>query len=104
MAITPARERVRKSRERKRRGVIPVQVEVSTLEIDFLRRRGMARGPAIRYPGKRRKSLVMLRQTISASYNPARADPVSTNARTQAARPTRSSALMISPSSAPEAM
>jgi hypothetical protein len=35
MAITPARERVRKSRERKRRGVIPVQVEVSTLEIDF---------------------------------------------------------------------
>jgi hypothetical protein len=40
MAITPARERVRKSRERKRRGVIPVQVEVSTLEIDFLRRRG----------------------------------------------------------------
>ena len=43
MAITPARERVRKSRERKRRGVIPVQVEVSTLEIDFLRRRGMAR-------------------------------------------------------------
>jgi hypothetical protein len=28
MAITAARERVRKSRERKRRGVIPVQVEV----------------------------------------------------------------------------
>ena len=40
MAITPARERVRKSRERKRRGVIPVQVEVSTLEVDLLRRRG----------------------------------------------------------------
>ena len=40
MAITPARESVRKSRERKRRSVIPVQVEVSTLEIDFLRRRG----------------------------------------------------------------
>jgi hypothetical protein len=33
MAITPARERVRKSRERKRRGVIPVQVEVSTLSV-----------------------------------------------------------------------
>jgi hypothetical protein len=35
MAITPARERVRKSRERKRRRVIPVQVEVSTLEIIY---------------------------------------------------------------------
>ena len=43
MAVTPARQRVRKSRERKRRGVIPVEVEVSTLEIDFLRWRGMAR-------------------------------------------------------------
>ena len=53
MAITPARERVRKSRERKRRGVIPVQVEVSTLEIDFLRRRGYGARPAIRYPSAR---------------------------------------------------
>jgi hypothetical protein len=35
MAFAPARERVRKSRERKRRGVIPVHVEVSTLEVDL---------------------------------------------------------------------
>ena len=46
MAITPARERVLKSRERKRRGVIPDQVEVSTLEVDLLRRRGYGARPA----------------------------------------------------------
>jgi hypothetical protein len=40
MAITPPRERTRKSRARRRRGVLPVQVEVSTTEIDFLNARG----------------------------------------------------------------
>ena len=36
MAITPARERVRKSRRRRRLGLRTVQVEVSEQVIDFL--------------------------------------------------------------------
>ena len=36
MAITPARERVRKSRRRRRLGLRPVQVELSEQAIDFL--------------------------------------------------------------------
>jgi hypothetical protein len=36
MAITPARERVRKSRKRRRLGLRPVQVELSEQAIDFL--------------------------------------------------------------------
>jgi hypothetical protein len=36
MAITPARERVRKSRKRRRLGLRTVQVEVSDQVIDFL--------------------------------------------------------------------
>ena len=38
--ITPVRERVCKSRERKRRRVVPCQVEVTEQEVDYLRRRG----------------------------------------------------------------
>jgi hypothetical protein len=34
--ITPAKERMRKSRVRRRRGLRPVQVDVSDQEIDFL--------------------------------------------------------------------
>ena len=36
MAITPARERVRKSRKRRRLGLRTVQVELSEQVIDFL--------------------------------------------------------------------
>ena len=38
--MATAAERQRLSRERRKRGVIPVQVEVSTQEIDLLCRRG----------------------------------------------------------------
>jgi hypothetical protein len=44
MAITPARERVRKSRRRRRLGLRPVQVELSEQAIDFL----LARKPELR--------------------------------------------------------
>ena len=36
MAITPARERVRKSRKRRRLGLRPVQVDLSEQATDFL--------------------------------------------------------------------
>jgi hypothetical protein len=36
MAITPARERVRKSRRRRRLGLRTVQVEISEQVVDFL--------------------------------------------------------------------
>jgi hypothetical protein len=36
MAITPTRERVRKSRKRRRLGLRPVQVDLSEQAIDFL--------------------------------------------------------------------
>jgi len=38
--ITPPKDRMRKTRDRRRLGVIPIHVEVSRLEIDFLARRG----------------------------------------------------------------
>jgi len=43
--ITSTRERVRKSRERKRLGKTPCQVIVTEQEVDYLRRRGYSVRP-----------------------------------------------------------
>jgi hypothetical protein len=43
--ITPTRERVRKSRGRKRLGKTPCQVIVTEQEVDYLRRRGCSVRP-----------------------------------------------------------